>query len=468
MADKPYQFSDEDMRHFIVKGYVTVKPDFPRSFHEHIYQQTKAIFESDGNPGNNLLPRIPEIQEVFYHPVVRGALSSLLGSDYIMHSHRHPHHNVPGSPGQDFHKDSYWAYDKVRHHCPHWVLAFYYPQDVVEAIGPSAILPGTQYYNTQLHDNVDEGKPLFGDAGTITLLHFDLRHRAMANQTQKHRYMMKFEFIRMKPPTASPWQPEIPTWQSIGWEPPLGNHDAMWQHIWDWLCGENTPTNSDGSFGNGDISALTNQLHDGSEVVSLDAAYSLGTIGNADDSVVPTLIDALENKTEVISRSAAYGLGAVGKAAVPALIDALSHSSESVRLNAVYALAQMDVSAREAVPALASALRDSCVQVRRHASETIGTIGESAQDAVPALIDALHDEDDRIRFDSALALAQIGKPAHDAVPALVNALKDENRYVRFNASVALEWIGTPEAIDALLRFLSIFRWCHTTTSTSTF
>ena len=468
MADKPYQFSDEDMRHFIVNGYVTVKPDFPRSFHERIYQQTKEIFESDGNPGNNLLPRIPEIQEVFDHAVIRSALSSLLGPDYIMHSHRHPHHNLPGSAGQDFHKDSYWAYNKVRHHCPHWVLAFYYPQDVVEAIGPSAVLPGTQYYNTQLHEDGDEGTPLFGEAGTVTLLHFDLRHRAMANQTQKHRFMMKFEFVRMKPPAIAPWQPETPTWQPIGWEPPLGNHETMWRHIWDWLHGKNTSTNSDSSSMNCDISALSNQLHDCSEVASLDAAYALGAVGDVSDSVVPTLIDALRNDTEIISRSAAYGLGAVGKAAVPALIDALSHPSESVHLNAVYALAQMDVSAREAVPALSIALRDSCVQVRRHTAETLGTIGESAQDAVPALIDALHDSDDHVRFDTALALAQIGKPASVAVPALVNALKDENRYVRFNASVALEWIGTSEAIDALLRFLSIFRWCHTTTSTSTF
>ena len=468
MTDKPYEFSDEDMRHFIVNGYVTVKPDFPRSFHERIYQQTQAKFESDGNPGNNLLPRIPEIQEVFDHPVMVDALSSLLGPDYIMHSHRHPHHNVPGSSEQDFHKDSYWGYEKVRHHCPHWVLAFYYPQDVVEAIGPSAVLPGTQYYNTKLNDDADIGKPVYGEAGTVTLLHFDLRHRAMANRTQKHRYMMKFEFVRMKPPTASPWQPKTSTWQSIGWEPPLGSHEAMWRHIWDWLCGKNSSAKANGSSVNGDISALANQLHDSSEVTSLDAAYSLGALGDTSDAVVPTLMDALRSKVGVVSRSAAYGLGAVGMPAVPPLIHALGNASESVRLNAIYALAQMDAAAQEAVPALARAMRDSSVQVRRHAAETLGTIGKSAQDAVPALTDALHDSDDHVRFDSALALAQIGKPASDAVPALVNALKDENRYVRFNASVALERIGTPEAMEALLRFLSIFRWCHTTTNTSTF
>ncbi|MDE0502987.1 MAG: HEAT repeat domain-containing protein, partial [Candidatus Poribacteria bacterium] len=449
MADKPYQFSDEDMRRFIVNGHVTLKPDFPRSFHEHIYQQTKLIFESDGNPGNNLLPRIPEIQEVFDHVAVRDALSGILGPDYIMHSHRHPHHNLPGSAEQNFHKDSYWGYDKVRHHCPHWVLAFYYPQDVVEAIGPSAVLPGTQYYNTQLHEDGAEGTPLYGEAGTVTLLHFDLWHRAMANQTQKHRFMMKFEFVRMKSPAVAPWQPETPNWKTVGWEAPLGNHEAMWRHIWDWLRGQKSSSNGDSSSMNGEISELGNQLHGCSEVASLDAAYALGAVDDVSDTLAPMLIDALSADSELTRRSAAYGLGAVGKAAVPALIDALSQSSESIRRNAVYALAQMDLSAREAVPALSKALRDPCVQVRRHAAETLGSVGESAQNAVPALIDALQDSDDHVRFDSALALAQIGKPAGDAVPALVTALKDENRYVRFNASVALEWIGTPEAIDAL-------------------
>ena len=461
MADKTQKFSDEDMRHFIVNGYVTVKPEFPRSFHDRIYQRTKAVFESAGNPGNNLLPQVPEIQEVFEHPSVCSALSGLLGPDFIMHSHRHPHHNLPGSADQNFHKDSYWGYDKVRHHCPHWVLAFYYPQDVVKAIGPSAVLPGTQYYNTRLHEDGAEGTPLYGEAGTVTLLHFDLWHRAMANQTEKHRFMMKFEFVRMKSPAVAPWQPETPTWKPIGWEAPVGNHEAMWRHIWDWLCGKK-------SSSNGDISALANQLHGCSEVASLDAAYALGTVDDDNDSVVPMLIDALRKDSELTRRSAAYGLGAVGKAAVPALVDALNDPSESMRLNAAYALAQMDFSARKAVPALIKALRDPCVQVRRHAAETLGTVGESAQDAVPALIDALHDSDDQVRFDSALALAQIGRPASDAVPTLVNSLKDENRYVRFNASVALEWIGTPEAMDALLRYLAIFRWCHTTTSASTF
>ena len=130
MLENRYLFNDNQMQDFIVNGYVTVKTDLPASFHEHIYNQLNAVVEAEGNPGNNVLPRIPEIQQVFDQPVIRGAFTSILGPDFIMHPHRHPHHNSPGSEAQGWHKDSYWGYLKMRNHRPWWAMAFYYPQDV--------------------------------------------------------------------------------------------------------------------------------------------------------------------------------------------------------------------------------------------------------------------------------------------------------------------------------------------------
>ena len=49
--------------------------------------------------GNNLLPRIPEIQAVFDDKWVIGGLISVLGEDYYMQPHRHPHFNRPKSEG---------------------------------------------------------------------------------------------------------------------------------------------------------------------------------------------------------------------------------------------------------------------------------------------------------------------------------------------------------------------------------
>ena len=62
------QLTDEQMRDFIANGYVKVKTDFSPSFHENICQQLDTMFEETGNLGNNLLPAIPEIQEVLTIP----------------------------------------------------------------------------------------------------------------------------------------------------------------------------------------------------------------------------------------------------------------------------------------------------------------------------------------------------------------------------------------------------------------
>ena len=174
-------FSDEQVRDFIVNGYVTVKTELPRSVHETIYRKTQEYSEKEGNLGNNILPRVPELQAVFEDPAVRGAFTSILGQNYVMHSHRHPHRNAPHSGGQGFHKDSYWGHEKVRHHKPRWAMAFYYPQDTPVEIGPSSILSGTQYYSHRITENNDGESPLPGEAGTASIIHFDLWHRAMAN-----------------------------------------------------------------------------------------------------------------------------------------------------------------------------------------------------------------------------------------------------------------------------------------------
>jgi len=79
---------DAALRRFLTQGYVTVRADFPGDVHGEIHRKFDAVVEEEGNPGNNLLPRVPEIGDVFEHPAVRGALTSILGPDYVMHPHR--------------------------------------------------------------------------------------------------------------------------------------------------------------------------------------------------------------------------------------------------------------------------------------------------------------------------------------------------------------------------------------------
>ena len=503
MLENRYLFNDNQMQDFIVNGYVTVKTDLPASFHEYIYNQLNSVVEEEGNPGNNVLPRIPEIQQVFDQPVIRGAFTSILGPDYIMHPHRHPHHNVPASHAQGWHKDSYWGYLKIRNHHPWWAMAFYYPQDVTEDIGPTAVLPGSQYYYTSTHGDDETGVSLLGQAGTVTIIHYDLLHRAMANRTEKHRYMLKFQFIRMDAPKHPTWNNGNSAWTPVKNGNPRYKHQVMWRHFWNWLSGRNglreesVSTREAGWCGNGDVSqwikalgdespidrlnaadmlginsnetgqdavpALIEALGDTLEPVGLNAAYALGEIGAP---AVPGLIGALSHESELVQLNAAYALSAVGAPAVPALVGMLEHNLDAVRSNAAYALGEIGKPAQSAVATLITLLKDPSEEVRRHIVEALGIIGAPAHDVAPALMDALHDPDAQVRFTAALSLTRI--QAHEAVPALRAALTDENRYVRANAVDALYRIGTPEAQEALLHFLFTARWCPTTTKESNF
>ena len=218
MENQEYLLNDKEMRRFIIDGYIKVQPDFPASFHETIFQQVEDMFENQGNLGNNLLPLIPEIQQVFSDPAVHGALTSTLGENYVMHSHRYCHFNPPGSTGQNFHKDSYEGDEQIRRHRCRWMMGFYYPQDTTEDMGPTAILPGTQYYETHESAHSQPELALCGEAGTVALVHYDLWHRAMPNQSDKKRHMLKFLFTRLDEPKAPSWNSANSTWGSLNGE----------------------------------------------------------------------------------------------------------------------------------------------------------------------------------------------------------------------------------------------------------
>ena len=102
------------------------------------------MIEHDGNPGNDLIERIPDLARLFADPAVAGALQSLLGPGYILHRHCHCHDWAPGSEGQAWHKD-YPIGGHPRCHRSRWALLFYYPQDVSDDMGPTAVQSSSQY-----------------------------------------------------------------------------------------------------------------------------------------------------------------------------------------------------------------------------------------------------------------------------------------------------------------------------------
>ena len=477
MADSIRLLSDEDVQRFIVDGCMTVQADYPPSFHADIHDQIETIFEAEGNPGNNILPRIPQIGQVFEHPNVKGALTSLLGPGYILNPHRHCHLNSPGRNGQRWHKDCYVFDHNLRQPRFYWLLAFYYPQDTTEDMGPSGVLPGMQTSKTVSDPDpkkaTEEALAFCGPAGTVALIHFDSWHRATENVSEKNRYMLKFQFARTQEPQAPAWDHKHRVW-APGIE---DRHPAISRDVWDWLCG--APGNEKRGEGkDGCIAELVEVLGNGSEAERLDAAYGLADIG---EEAVPALIEAMKvealetldettaktpdnaHGTNPTSGCAAIALTAIGKPAVPALIEAMVNDHWWVRAVAANALGRMGKEAEGAVSPLREAGRDDHWWVRRNALEALGMIEILSPELLADLSLSLDDEDYRVRRNGALALAKFGKEGDAAVSAFILMLEDENRYNRFYAAYALKQIGTSAAQGILLNVLFNSRWCPITT-----
>jgi HEAT repeat protein len=498
MESERYLLNEEAMRQYIVQGVVTVQADMPAGFHQQIARRLDTVLDTEGNWGNNILPRIPEIRQVFQHPAVDGALTSILGPHYILHPHRYPHCNLPGSAAQTLHKDSthYSGDVDIRHHRSRWAMAFYYPQEVTEEMGPTSILPGTPYYEEHSHDSDNAERLLCGPAGTVTIVNFDIWHRATANRSQKRRYMLKFIFARTEEPGVSARHAVYSDWP-LPRNAADEKHPLAWRSLWNWIRGEDSTAACNAvHFDKGDLTASVQALQKGDSPARRRAANMLGLMGPAAEQAVPALITSLQDEDEAVRLNASYALGTIGAAAVPALlatlragteigrrhascalsivgkaaVPALLHAAEDadwrVRAAAVDALGEIGSAASEVLPTLMRTLSDEADWVRRHAADAVGTIGTPAQKAVPALIPLLKDAQPYVRINAATALIKIGPAAEEAVPALVEALADPDRYVRGFAVLALRRIGTPQAQEALFDLLETARWCPVTAITS--
>lgn len=152
---------------------------------------------------------LPQLSDLLQAPTVVGALTSLLGPGYSMHPHRALHNNN-GNVDQFFHKDGHHVGE--RDHRPRWIMGLWFPHAVTIAMGPTCVIPGSQYLsvdgerwfdllpestredskaalaggNTVARDDVLEtAAATFGGAqrklkvgaNSMVFMHFDLLHR---------------------------------------------------------------------------------------------------------------------------------------------------------------------------------------------------------------------------------------------------------------------------------------------------
>ena len=439
----PILLTDAQVQAYLTNGYITVQTAHPPALHQNIHRQIETLFATEGKPGNDILPKIPDLYQILRDPAVDGALQSLLGPSYLIHPHRHCHHNPSGSKGQGMHQDSYENDQNVRHHRTRWTMAFYYPQDVSLDMGPTAILPATQYYNSSKQAYEREEQPLCGRAGTATIVHYDLWHRAMPNASDRDRFMVKFLFTRMGEPRGPSWDHRDGTWRSEGTDPPAD----LCGRAYDWMRG------TDGTAAPTTVSleSLRRALDAKAEAERLCAVYALAARG---EEAMPVLLNALcseaaarleanlaNEHTNPSQLDAVFALSAIGRPAVPHMVELLDENDWWVRAAAADVLGDLGTAASDTVPHLTRALDDEAEWVRRNAVEALGNIGPAAAEAVPALSRRLRDSESWIRHNAALSLAKIGPAAAEAVPALRKNIDDEDRYARANAAVALERIG---------------------------
>ncbi len=485
---------DDALSRFVRDGYLTVQTSLPRSFHADLRQRAGAILDREGNWGNNILPRLPVLRQVLDDPAVAGTLASLLGPTYVLHPHRYCHRNEPGSTAQRLHKDTrdFSGDHHLRHHRPRWLIAFYYPQDVSSEMGPTAIVPRSQYYLEQPDSAYWPEALLCPPTGTVALVHFGMWHRATANLSAGPRYMFKFEFGRMDEPDlfSDSRAPESSAVFDADGSP--APHQAVWSHLRHWLRGRAGAPIQDPRFGTrstsadglraGDVSirraaadglagdptaaldalpALVESLSDADEPLRLNAAYAIAAAGApATDAAARVLLSS----DGLTRRYAAYALAALGAPAVETLSSLATDPNDDVRITAIDALGEMGSPARSAAGVLGESLTSANPWVRRHAAEALGLLGTGAAPAVYRLAAVLADDQPYVRMNAATALARIGPAAAEAVHDLVRALDDDDRYVSAWAAIALRRIGTPEATSAVLDHLLTTRWCATTTT----
>lgn len=435
-------------------GYVILYPNLPNTLHDQIRQRIALVLKQEFNPGNNILPAVPELQQVLDAPELIEALTDVLGEGYVLHPHRFMHNNEPAQQTEDgikagagthafigWHQDSHSPLARPRHHACRYAMVLYYPQNTPKELGPTQLIPGTQYNRELTETDFERGFQAAGPAGTCTLVHFDIAHGGSLNLTDQTRYMVKFVFARTQEPESFtlPTQP-APTFSEI-------------------------PT-------------LMGALN-GPQPERLRAIYALAAAG---EPAVAPLCEALVSRTQsswneaaIVMDDAAYALGALGAPAIPALLPLLDHASEWVQLNTIFALGELGTKASAASGALIGKLSHPSHAVVRTALDALGQVGANEAALLPELRRLLLTDnpdwqtplyrtwtgENQVRVNAVMALLKLGWHSDDTLALVIDSLNDPCGYVGGFGVEILERSGKPKALKAAFHYLKAHRWDNT-------
>jgi hypothetical protein len=166
----PKLLTDDQVKSYIQNGFLALPvTDFTPEWHTALWQKCHDwVYGDEVEPQEDsrlVFPNIPELGEVLNSTVMRGALSSILGPDYVQHPHRtmhnygqRNHEQLTPTGDQTWHKDGHHV--PLRSHFPRWCMVFYYPCEVTEEMGPTGIIPGANYTTI---DRQDRGQDFLED-----------------------------------------------------------------------------------------------------------------------------------------------------------------------------------------------------------------------------------------------------------------------------------------------------------------
>ena len=394
----PKLLNDAQVIDFIKSGFVILPlNDLSPEFHAHCAESIMKPWEKNARNnnwvGNNIYPANPNLGQMLATPTVRGALTSVLGPDYAMHAHRALH--VSGNGDQGFHKDTPEGGGPVKHMRPRWCMIMYYPAGSTLEMGPTAILPGGQYLNTdpekwgQVAESMGAALGLSEfkvttplAQGTAILIHFHMFHRGSARtvdaaesplvatdgvDTPPLRPMVKFQFYSISEPTEPNWDAGAlgEHGSAADWGALDGVHGsfsdspqvtAVWEDILCWMRGESLPRSAS-PLAPKELQQLVAEFDTedvGGEARRMGCAYLVGReAGGGSADALSALEDAIRGDSSdggtmvsdapglaSSSRCGIWGCVAAGDAATPMLLGMLQENQLSLVIRAGTALGE--------------------------------------------------------------------------------------------------------------------------------
>ena len=519
---EPFLLTDEEVQTFIVDGVMSFQSGIDPSTHMEIHELLKYSAAHEMPLGNNFLSRVPEIYKILRCPRVSGALTSLLGPNYLIHPHRAIHRSTPvGEKLEDFtlttnlhhlgkgstatslwHQDGQSPLARARHHLPKYLIGFYCPHDVTKQMGPTRFKLGS-YMHESVTEITEVTQPDFIAAGTFMLCHFDTVHAGFPNQAELDRFLVKFVFARTSYPVKASWNHKKHKWKKPDGTSCKDELTPAWHYVWDWMRGENK--NRDGV---NDVSILNMPSTLSDQGIRINNIYACGKSLELESLKVSLLQKAglekhvhepfLDEQGNLISKSKshdnsprwnekavvmedeAYRIATFGEDAIDLLVEILMNRDPWMQINAAFALGELGFGTPKVITALTFRLDSDLNQVVRQSLDALACMSmkltDDTFDMLEKLVQTSHPSwqeplvprgwtgQDQVRMNIALVLlnATVAADKHTRIENIATQLlADANGYAAAIAAETLIRINSPTSLTAAIQYLSDRRWDET-------